>query len=198
MSEAVAETTASEKRKTEYVTVQMDDGRSIDFATTIKAKKTTIDAEGNDVTESNGEPAGVRWDFVNGQTRTVMLSEIPGLVAKAATHGISQKGGDSYASEKDVDDAVEALDDTLKTLREGKWTEGRQGGFGGVGILVKALAEVYGKDYDTVRAIIKDMTPREKQQLRQVDGVREVVQRLESEKAASSGVDTAALVSKFQ
>ena len=194
-TEAQAPETNS-KRKTEYVEVEMADGRKVEFATTIKAKKTLVDASGVDLTEG-ADPAGVRFDFVNGQTRTILLSQLPSLLNRLACHGLSQKGGDSYASEKDADDAVEALDDTLKTLSEGKWSEGRTGGFGGVSILVKALAEVYNKDLDTVRGILKDMSQSEKQRLRQVDGVREVVQRLEAEKAQASGVNVDELTAKF-
>lgn len=184
------------RRKPEYIPVEMTDGRTVEFTANIKAKKAILGTDGQDLVEG-AEPGGVRFDFANGQTRSLLLSDVQALVNRFAVHGLSQKGGDSYASEKDVDDAVEALDDTLKMLREGKWSEGRTGGFGGVSILVKALAEVYGKDLDTVRTILKDLSPKDKQQLRQADGVREVVQRLEQEKAAASGVDTDKLLGLF-
>ena len=196
--DAVETPTTSSRKKTEYITVEMTDGRKEDFATTIKAKKTVLGADGA-VTAEADKAAGIRFDFVNGQTRTVMLDDLKTeLVMRLAAHGLSQKGGDSYASEKDVDDAVEALDDTVKTLSEGKWSEGRTGGgFAGVSILARALAEHYGRDIEDVRTILKDMTPKEKAQMRQVEGVREIVQRMETEKAKASGIDPNELASRF-
>jgi hypothetical protein len=186
----VATAVDATKKKTEYLTVVMTDGRSVDFPTSAKAKKEIL-------TDAKGTATGVRFDFVNGQTRTVLLEQVLPLFERLAVHGLSQKGGDSYASEKDVDDSVEALDDTLSTLLKGQWSEGREGGFAGVSILAKALAEFYNITIEQVRVTLKEISPKEKMLMRQVDGIREIVQRLEAEKAKASGTDIAALMTRF-
>lgn len=191
-----AEAGSSEKPK---LKVTMQDGRTVEFPESTKAKKAIL-YQGQDgkINEEAGVPAGVRWDFVNGQTRSAMLSEMSSLNARLSTHGLSQKGGDEYAALKDVDDCVEALDDLMGRLKKGEWSEAREGGaLAGISVLAKALVEFTKKSIDEVRIILKTLSPKEKTALRQAPGIREIVARIEADKAAGTKVDTSALLAKF-
>lgn len=212
MQEA-AEAEAGEKKSTKKekpkISVQMTDGRVVEFPEDTKAKKTIL-IEGSDGKHYDrgadlpegvtaGAPVGVRWDFSNGQTRTLLIADVQPLAAYFTVHGISQKGGDEYASEKDVDDAVLAFDDLVDRLKKGEWSERREGGgFGGASVLAKALMEVFGLDQEGVRAYLRDLKPAEKLALRQAPELKPTIERLEAEKASGSKVDTAGLLSKLK
>jgi hypothetical protein len=185
------EVATPKKKETVYTPVVMSDGTTVQFAGDTKASKTLLQ-------DAKGKFIGVRWDFRNGQTRTILLEQVLPQFERLAVHGLSQKGGDSYASEKDVEDAVVAFDDTADTLLKGEWSEQREGGFGGISVLMKACMEHFKQSQEAVKAVLKTMTPKEKIQLRQADGIREIVQRLESEKAKASSSDIAKAVAKFQ
>lgn len=206
-----ASAAASTKKKEKVrIKVQMKDGREQEFPEDTKAKKDWIykDAQGNITVEpeakaengqvtSHGKPIGVRWDFSNGETRTVLVSDVAALAEEFTCHGISQKCGDEYASEKDVDDAVMAFDDLLDRLKKGEWSErGGGGGFGGASILAKAISEVFGKTMDEVRAFLRDLKPAEKLALRQTPELKPTIEKLEAEKAQGTKVDTASLLAK--
>lgn len=205
---------SSKKKEKPKVSVQMEDGRTVEFPEDTKAKKSWVyrqgGAEGANLTEekeskvgdqvvSNGKPVGVRWDFSNGKTRTVLISDLADLSAELTVHGISQKGGDEYASEKDVDDAVLAFDDLMDRLKKGEWSERREGGgFGGASILAKAIAKVFGKSEEEVRAFLRDLKPAEKMALRQTPELKPEIERLEAEKASGSKVDVAGILGKLK
>jgi hypothetical protein len=208
-SQPGADTTGKKKEKPK-VKVQLQDGREVEFPEETKAKKSFIYVSAADgkhtdektskvgeETKSNGEPIGVRWDFSNGQTRTILLSDLTALSSILGCHGLSQKGGDEYASEKDVDDAVLAFDDLMDRLKKGEWSERREGGgFGGSSVLAKAISEVFGKSMEETRAFLRDLKPAEKMALRQTPELKPTIEKLEAEKAAGGKVDTAALLAK--
>lgn len=227
LQEATAEATtpaaggaAAKPKKVEKpkLSVTMQDGRIVEFPEDTKAKKAwvyrvggTVDGAITDDKEttagegeaktvtSNGKPVGVRWDFSNGQTRTVLLSDLAALAAEFACHGISQKGGDEYASEKDVEDAVMAFDDLMDRIKKGEWSERREGGgFGGQSVLAKALMEVFKLDNEAVREYLRGLKPAEKLALRQAPELKPTIEKLEAEKAAGNKVDTGALLGKLQ
>lgn len=173
------------------ISVTMQDGRVVEFPESTKAKK--------EVLQDNGKFTGVRWDFSNGQTRTVLLTDLQahndsGILA---CHGLSQKGGDEYASEKDVDDAVLAFDDLMDRLKKGDWSEKREGGFGGASVLARAISEVFGKTMDETRAFLRELSAAEKMALRQTPELKPVIEKIEAEKASGSKVDTQALLGKL-
>ena len=178
------------KSKTVYVDVVMKDGRTVKFPESTKAKK--------EILETEGKVTGVRFDFNNGETFTVTLDDIVqwNLLERFALHGVSQKLGDSYASQKDVGDAVEAFISTLNQVKSGKWSEGGEGGGGaGLSILVKALVEATGQTVEAVRATLDTLSQKEKLVLRADPALQPIIQRLEAEKVG--GVDRAAVAAKF-
>lgn len=212
-AEAQPTTGASAKKKEKpKIKVAMKDGREVEFPEDTKAKKSWIyqtgnveggalteerDSKSGETTVSNGKPVGVRWDFSNGETRTILLKDVAALAAEFQCHGISQKGGDEYASEKDVDDAVMAFDDLMDRLKKGDWSEQRGGGgFGGASILAKAISEVFGKSMEETRAFLRDLKPAEKMALRQTPELKPTIEKLEAEKASGTKVDTAGLLAK--
>ena len=129
---------------TEGLKVTMNDGRELVFAGERKMQKAyTID---------DGK-VRVRFDFNNGHTIDFELPDQ--LVLQAAGHGVVQKGGDSAAGEKNVEDMILAVQDTLDNLAKGNWRAAREGGgFSGAGVVVKALCMVYSKTPEQIKAWI--------------------------------------------
>jgi hypothetical protein len=119
----------------------MNDGRQVPFAGTKKMLKSYT---------TDGGKVNVRFDFVNGHTIDFELPDQ--LVLQAAGHGVSQKGGDSAAGEQNVEDMILAVQDTLDNLAKGNWRAAREGGgFGGAGVVVRALCEVFGKTPEQIK-----------------------------------------------
>lgn len=209
-----AATEAKAKKEKPRISVAMEDGRTVEFPEDTKAKKSWVyrlggtadgqitddkESKQGDVLVSNGKPVGVRWDFSNGKTRTILLSDVSALMVEFACHGISQKGGDEYASEKDVDDAVLAFDDLMDRIKKGEWSERREGGgFGGASVLAKALQEVFKLEQEAVREYLRGLKPAEKMALRQAPELKPTIERLEAEKAQGAKVDTTALLGKLK
>lgn len=149
MSEAQTSNEASTKAKrapAEVVTVEMTDGRKVDFAGKRKLLKEVV---------TNGNSVSVRFDFRNGETRTWTVPE--SLLLQCAGHGASQKIGDETAGESDVDDMVIAVDDIIKRLDGGEWTAVRASGdsFSGASVVIKAICEASGKSVEEVKAFLQ-------------------------------------------
>lgn len=139
------------KTPTEYITVEMEDGRKVDFPKSRKTDKTIL-------TDDKGMATGVRFDFVNGRTLSLAFSELsPEVLTYAAGHGISQKGGDSYASVKEVDDMVISVEEIFARLRAGEWAAQREAGdsTAGASIVIRALVEATGKSVEFVKAFLQ-------------------------------------------
>jgi hypothetical protein len=150
--EATNGAAAPTKKQTEYTTVAMTDGRSVQFAGKRKMMKTTllddskITVEG-DIAQLEKGAVSVRFDFVNGETRTVALPA--SLLARFAGHGAEQKYGDELASPADkpmsVEDMVMAIEELDGQIQKGEWGKGRAeggGGIAGASLVVQALIEV--------------------------------------------------------
>lgn len=139
------------KKETVYERITMTDGRVVEFAGTRQTDKTIL-------TDEAGTPVGVRFDFRNGETRSLLLSELsPGLLAYAAGHGVSQKAGDEYSGVKEIDDIVLAVDEIFTRLRAGEWgvARGASDSTAGASIVIKAIMEATSKDMATVKAFLQ-------------------------------------------
>lgn len=117
-------------------------------------KKTVFGA----LTGKPEEPAGVSFAFPDGHVETIRLSDLPrDMVERLAVHGLSQKGGDSYASagseENPLGAAKEWLKATLDDLRKGAWRVTTAGGFRAT-MLAKALARVTGQTIEAAQAVV--------------------------------------------
>jgi hypothetical protein len=175
---------------TEIETVEMTDGRKVDFVGKRKLLKTsTIDRENEIVT--------VRFDFRNGETRLITLPEE--LILDFAAHGAEQKYGDETAGVQDIDDMVLAIDELDTNIQAGKWSTRREGsGMAGTSILLRALVELTGKSVEEVKATLSGLSQADKLALRGASKLKPIIERLEAEKASKGAkVDTDALLAAF-
>lgn len=93
---------------------------------------------------------GVLFTFVDGETRDVLLSDLPKeLIERAALHGLSQKCGDSYSGIQSLSEAKEQFKAVYDALKVGEWNR-KGGGVGG--LWVDALAKATGKDVEAAQA----------------------------------------------
>lgn len=163
------------KTPIEVRTVQMDDGRSVEFSGKKRLDKTVI---------IEGDVVKVRLDFANGETRLFTVPDAS--MTQFAGHGASQKLGDEISDITDIEDAIEAIDQLMARLTAGEWRVTREGGsaMAGASILAKALVEVTGQPVSVVRGYLANLDHKTKAALRASAEVGPTVQRLEQEKAA--------------
>lgn len=183
------------KPKTEYTDVTMTDGRVVKFPGTRQVDKTVlIDTEAQSVV--------VRFDFRNGQTRSISAGELPAETQLTAVgHGISQKIGDEWSGVKEIDDIVLTCDEMIDRLKKGEWAVvGEKGdSMSGASIVIKALVEVTGKDVEFIKGYLQKKLDDAKakgeklsrQELYQsfrnpTSATGKVIRRLEDEKAAKA------------
>lgn len=199
MSETTTATTeAPKKPKVEKVSVSMTDGRTVEFPVSRKISKDVLLNEA-------GVAVGTRFDFANGETRTILLSELnEPTTAYAACHGLGQKIGDEWSGVLKqggtLDDIVLTCDEMMARLRGGSWdAESRGSGdsMAGASMIIRALVEVTKKDAAFVKAYLEKMLAdgKEKGLTRQklyasfrnpASQVGQVIRRLEEEKAAAN------------
>lgn len=174
--------TTETKKETESVLVKMNDGRSVEFTGKQRMKKESYVQDGE---------LRVRFDFLDGQTLTYTLP--PTLYQRFALHGAEQKLGDEAAGEKTAEDMYEAVSALAARLNgPDGWTVSRQGGgFGGAGVVVRAVMELKSKSREEVNAWIESIiqkNPGETRQkvyakLRATDALKPIIARLEAEKS---------------
>lgn len=185
----MSEATATAKPKTEVTSVQMTDGRTVDFAGKRKMVKNSIIEDGK---------VAVRIDFRNGETRTLPLRD--DMLLQFAAHGAEQKYGDETAGEDDVDDMVLSIDALHERLfGAGEWSTKREsGGMAGTSVLLRALVEHTGKTVEQVKAFLSTKSQAEKQAMRASSKLRPIIERIESEKAAKNAkVDVESLLDEL-
>lgn len=207
MSEQTQETPSkSAKKETVYEAVTMTDGRVVQFPGDQKVKKAVLFDEGT--------ATGVQFDFRNGETRTVHLTDLQAnIVQYSACHGLLQKIGDEWSGTKELDDIVLTCDEMIKRLVAGDWAVERAAGdsLAGASIVIKALMEATGKDVGAIKAFLDGKIEAAKAKgeklTRQAlyasfrnptSKVGQIIRRLEDEKAAKgAAVDADALVSEL-
>lgn len=132
------------KTPTPKVPVLMADGRTVEFPETQLVKRQVVEDDAE-------QYIGVQFDFRNGETRTVLLSEVEGIMAYAACHGLIQKIGDEWAGAKDaagqpagIDDIVLIADEIINRLKAGDWFTERKGGesLAGASVVIQALVAI--------------------------------------------------------
>ncbi len=150
MDQATNEAPAAKKPATEYETVTMSDGRETKFAGKRQIDKTVmIDEAGKNVT--------VRFDFRNGETRSISSAELPEItILQTLGHGLSQKCGDEAAGVEKIDDIVLGVEAMMERLKAGDWKVAREAGdsFSGASVVIKAICEVTGKSIEAVKAFL--------------------------------------------
>lgn len=198
---------ATPKAKTVHTPITMADGRVVQFAGDRKVDKSVL-------ADDSGAYVGVRFDFRNGETRSVHLSDLsPEIVAYAGCHGLLQKIGDEWSGVTVIDDIVLTCDDMIKRLTGGAWEAEGRGGSGdslaGASIVIKALVEASGKTTDEVKAFLESKLAAGKESglTRQklyasfrnpTSKVGQIIRRLEDERAAkNAAVDADAYVAEL-
>lgn len=187
------------KKEKEVKTVTMEDSRVVEFTGKTKMKK-----EG--LVKEDGSLA-MRFDFVNGAVRYYPLN--PSLLSDFALHGAGQKYGDEVAGLKDeagnpaeVEDVIEEIDQLHVRLMKGEWSTSREAGGAGSGssLLLKALVEFSGQTTEAIREFLSSLSGKEKTALRQEEGVRQIIRKMEDEKIAAKGSTEAgkSILSKLQ
>ena len=163
-------------KETQYKTVQMDDGRTVDFPGKRRMmKESTVSKDGFTVE--------TRFDFVHGETRVFIIEANAALFAKFAAHGIEQKIGDEVAGLDDPEDMIIAVDEVMERLAAGNWSAVRESsGLAGTSVLAKALIQSTGKTPQVIKDFLKGKTNAEKLALRQNPKIAPIVAELEAKK----------------
>ena len=198
MTEAVE--SKPKKKETVYTDVKMADGREVKFPGDQKVKKSVVfDGEGD-----ARMAAGVQFDFRNGKTLALALSELSEPIREySACHGLLQKIGDEYSGTKEVDDMVLEAEGVRKRLIEGDWAVEREAGdsMAGASIVIKALVEATNKSVEQIKAFLDGKIEAAKAQGQKLSRqqlyasfrnptskVGQIIRRLEEEKAAKDSV----------
>jgi hypothetical protein len=90
----------------------------------------TLDGEGKEV-ENNSPVSGakvVRMKFANGVTRDLDITSLSAEITNCAVQqGLVTRLQRSYQNKKEVDECVEATDETIADLKNGVWIEPKTG-----------------------------------------------------------------------
>lgn len=133
-------------------------------------------------------------EFSNGEKRTFEFGPDHDLFARFAAHGVEQKLRDRIAASETVEDAVKAIDTLVEALGAGDWsTRGSGEPRDTSGLLVRALAQITGKDVEEVKAVVNALDKKQQAALRADPDIAKVIESLRPEKKAPKGVDLAGL-----
>lgn len=99
--------------------------------------------------------SAVTFTFGNGKVHRIEVASFDLVIqAQFASHGLSQKLGDSFASNKGADDAEQRFLTVLGSLRQGQWNAERDATGG---LIVDAIIRVLGKPREDCLAIWKEL-----------------------------------------
>lgn len=172
-------------------------------ATTPVAPATPVKKNG--VCSKSIEGTTVTFEFTDGTVRSRDVTKYPEEVIFAlACHGLSQKGGDSYAAAGgDVHFAVTQIDKVLTNLDAGILIGTRTGTGGGAAKpeseLVEAICELQNLDKTTVQNLLTAASDDEKKAIRANKHVKAKVLEIKARKAAAAAAtDTEGLANLFK
>lgn len=151
------------------------------------ARKETVYAD----TGSGLVAVGVKFKFANGHVIETRCDEFPAAIrAEAEAHGFKQKFGDSYNKANSINEAIASAVKLIDSVKGGDW---RQSG-GGAGIadvyILKAVCEVKGKTMEEVEAIWEGLPEKEKANIRTLENIRPVAERIRAEEKIASAPAT--------
>lgn len=140
----------------------------------------------------NVEEGSVTWTFQDGEQITAFLKDnTPETNHQLALHGLSAKGGDSYAGAGDVEEeggnpiswAKGVLRGVLSNLKAGLWSVRAEGGVR-VTQLALAVAAVYGIAAEAAAEKLSEMEDEKKKALSANPKVASKLAQLKAEAAA--------------
>lgn len=125
--------------------------------------------------------------FTNGKTIEGNINDFGADIQKRlALHGISQKGGDSYASVKgDVAAAFSNCQEVIEQLKAGVWSGGGEGG-PRIKDLAEAIARIKSVDVETATTAVTAASDELRKQWRSNPKVKSVMATIAAEKAAKA------------
>lgn len=136
----------------------------------------------------------VVFSFVNGETVTARLDDLPQEMRdRLALHGMSQKGGDAYASAGDKDmsvaDCADAVRSIVGNLQAGVWSAGRTAGPGGA--VAEALMRLTGRSAEEVAEVLASMSKEGLAELKRRPDMKAELARIAAERAEAKARATA-------
>ena len=162
-----------------------------------KAKKIYLDKDGNESRHAHKDAVALVFRFANGHEITVVPSELkPEIVICSALHGLAQKIGDSYASQKTVDEAIEKAEALFENLQEGTWINRAEGAVRTT-VLAEALHRASSTKYPSVDAAAKAVKEWDTEKRKAVLDAKKGVPQLIAAYAAIQSERAAARASKL-
>ena len=102
-------------------------------------------------------------------------------------HGLSQKGGDSYASVKgNVQQAKANLRDILAQLQSGEWRGAGDEARPRLAELAEAISRIKGTDLEKTKVAVEKATDDQRKNWRSNAGVKAMIAKIRAEKAAKA------------
>ena len=138
---------------------------------------------------------GVTFLFSNGETVVADVAALPSdMILRLAIHGMSQKGGDSYASANDkgltLAECAEGVRDIVANLANGIWSAA---GGTGSSINAEALSRITSEDMDACVKAIDGMSEDARKELIKRPDMKAAIARIKAERAEARADDTAAV-----
>ena len=138
--------------------------------------------------------SGVTIKFLEGESVTLLLEDIPEeTIKRLALHGASQKLGDSYSGEDDIEVARARALGVANRLKQGDWKAVREGSGGSrISDLARALAAITGNTVEQSVAVIEDMDKAKRAGLRRHPKIAAELARMAAERAQEKANKAAA------
>lgn len=140
--------------------------------------------------EYDVETGLMSFTFQDGQVVECNLTDFSADIQKQLSlHGLSQKGGDSFAGAKgNVAEAVKSVSDVIEQLKAGVWraAPGEGESRPRLGELAGAIARIKGVEYDVAFKAVEAATDEQRKTWRGNVKVKAVIAQIRSEEAAKA------------
>lgn len=152
--------------------------------------KTYIDDAGESSRHANAGAIALVFNF-DGTEHRVTLADFPEDTLKvSAWHGLSQKLGDSYASNKDKDETAEELFlNQLDALKRGDWVKARESAGPRTTIIATALQRLRSDKYADTKAaqsVVAEWTKEERTAKLKVPALAAEIAKIKAERAVEA------------
>lgn len=122
------------------------------------------------------------------ETISVNVNDLPPEIQKQLMlHGMSQKGGDSYASVKgNVQQAKANLRDVISQLQGGEWRGAGDEARPRLAELAEAISRIKGTDLEKTKEAVEKASDDQRKNWRSNAGVKAMIAKIRAEKAAKA------------
>ena len=143
------------------------------------------------------ESKTVVWTFANGEVRTFELDKVsPQVQIQLALHGASQKGGDSYAGDETVEDAIKSCEGVINDLYAGNWST-RAVGQSRSTLLAQAIARIAKQDVAAVTAQLEAMEEEKVKAISKHPQVKSMINTIKGERLKAAEANAEDLATLF-